>query len=205
MRRRRDARPSQAVDDAEEALDPAIPTTSDETLFQIGFATRDIRASMREFTQRLGVGPWHLRERGVFPVQFYRGEPTGLALAVAMGYAPSSALQYELIQPLDDLPSIYQGVLSRQAHGFHHYGVLTRNYEASVARYRGEGFEAVYEAEVPGGRVSFFDTTKQLSGMVEIVQRTDALVEMFEGYRASSIGWDGAHPVRLRAPLPSPN
>ena len=134
-------------------MDPAIPTTSDETLFQIGFVTRDIRASMREFTQRLGVGPWHLRERGVFPVQFYRGEPTGLALAVAMGYAPSSALQYELIQQLDDLPSIYQDVLKRQAHGFHHYGVLTRNYEASVARYKSEGFEAVYEAEVPGGRV----------------------------------------------------
>ena len=185
-------------------MDPAIPTTNDETLFQIGFATRDIHASMREFTQRLGVGPWHLRERGVFPVQFYRGEPTSLALAVAMGYAPSGALQYELIQPLDDLPSIYQGVLNRQAHGFHHYGVLTRNYEASVARYRSEGFETVYEAEVPGGRVAFFDTTEQLSGMVEIVQRTDALVGMFEGYRESSIGWDGADPVRLRPPLPSP-
>jgi Glyoxalase/Bleomycin resistance protein/Dioxygenase superfamily len=188
----------------EEALDPSIPTTGDETLFQIGFVTRDIRASMREFTQRLGVGPWHLRERGVFPVQFHRGEPTGLALAVAMGYAPSSALQYELIQQLDDLPSIYQDVLKRRAHGFHHYGVLTRNYEASVARYKSEGFEAAYEAEVPGGRVSFFDTTEQLSGMVEIVQRTDALAGMFEGYRASSIGWDGADPVRLRPPLPQP-
>ena len=52
--------------------------------------------------------------------------------------------------------------------------------------------------------MSFFDTTEQLSGMVEIVQRTDALAGMFEGYRASSIGWDGANPVRLRPPLPSP-
>ena len=115
---------------------PSIPTTGDETLFQIGFVTRDIRARSGSSRRELGVGPWHLRERGVFPVQFYRGEPTGLALAVAMGYAPSSALQYELIQQLDDLPSIYQDVLKRQAHGFHHYGVLTRNYEASVARYR---------------------------------------------------------------------
>ena len=76
-------------------MNPAIPTTSDETLFQIGFVTRDIRAAMREFTQRLGVGPWRLRERGVFPVQVCRGEPAGLVLAVAMGYAPSSALQVQ--------------------------------------------------------------------------------------------------------------
>jgi hypothetical protein len=41
--------------------------------------------------------------------------------------------------------------------------------------------------------------------MVEIVQRTDVLVGMFEGNRASSIGWDGADPVRLPLPLPSPD
>jgi hypothetical protein len=185
-------------------LQTAISTTSDESLFQIGFVTRDIRASMQEFTQRLGVGPWRLRERGVFPVQFYRGQPTGLALAVAMGYSPSSALQYELIQQLDDLPSIYGNVLTQQGQGFHHYGILSRNYEASLARYQREGFEPVYEAEVPGGRVCFFDTTRELAGMVEIVQQTDALVAMFDSYRASSLGWDGTDPVRLRAPLPPP-
>ncbi len=183
-------------------MQPTILITSDETLFQIGFVTREIRASMGEFTRRLGVGPWHLRERGVFPVQYYRGEPTGLALAVAMGYAPSSALQYELIEQLDDLPSIYTDTLKRQTLGFHHYGVLTQNYEASVGRYRSEGFDVVYEAEVPGGRVSFFDTTHTLGGRVELVQRTAAVVGMFEGYRLSSVGWDGTDPVRLRAPLP---
>lgn len=182
-------------------MHPAIATTGDETVFQIGFVTRNIHASMRAYTQSLGVGPWHLRERGVFPVQFYRGKPTGLTLAVAMGYGPSSGLQYELVQQLDELPSIYGDLLSRQGHGFHHYGVLTRDYDASVARYRGQGFEPVYEAEVPGGRVSFFDTTELLSGMVEIVQRTEALEAMFERYRVSSLDWDGRDPVRLRPPI----
>ncbi len=170
----------------------------------MGFVTPDIRASMREVTDKLGVAPWLLRERGVFPVQSYRGQPTRMALAVAMGYSRSSDMQYEFIQQLDDLPSIYRDIISRRGYGFHHYGVMTRDFEASFSRYRREGFALAYEAEVPGGRVCFFDTSDALYGMVELVEQTPALEGMFEGFRTASLNWDGADAVRLRAALPAP-
>jgi hypothetical protein len=127
-----------------------LTTPQGETLFQIAFVPRDIRASMRVFTERLGVGPW-LRERGVFPVQFYRDESTGVALAVGMGYAPASAIQYELIEQLDELPSIFKDVIAKSGYGFHHYGVMTEDFDASFSRYRVEGYAPIYEAEVPAG------------------------------------------------------
>jgi hypothetical protein len=52
---------------------------------------------MRELSRTLGAGPWFLRERGVFPNQVYRGEPSTTALAIAIGYAGD--MQIEIIQP----------------------------------------------------------------------------------------------------------
>ena len=56
-------------------------------LIQTAFITKDIHASMQTMTRTMGVGPWFLRERGVFPRQIYRGQPSSTALAIAMGYA----------------------------------------------------------------------------------------------------------------------
>ena len=64
-------------------------------LIQTAFITDDIHASMRELTRTLGAGPWFLRERGVFPKQVYRGQPSQTALAIALGQAMADALVYE--------------------------------------------------------------------------------------------------------------
>ncbi|MEN9769385.1 MAG: hypothetical protein RLZZ180_1015, partial [Pseudomonadota bacterium] len=63
-------------------------------LIQTAFITDDIRASMHELTRTLGAGPWFLRERGVFPNQIYRGQPSQTALAIALGYAGD--MQFEI-------------------------------------------------------------------------------------------------------------
>ena len=177
-----------------------MPTTSDETLFQIGFVTRDIHASMREFTQELGVGPWHLRERGVFPVQFYRGEPTSLALAVAMGYAPSSALQYELIQPLDDLPSIYTECPSdRQARVS-----ITTEFSHETTKPASRAIEAkdLKRSMRPRFRAGASPSSTPPSSSPAWSKSCSAPTRWSGCSRAigsSSIGWDGADPVKVEA------
>jgi hypothetical protein len=70
----------------------------------------DIHATMGEMTRMMGVGPWFLRERGVFPRQFYRGQPATTALSIAMGYAGD--MLFEIIQQLDDSPSVYRDVVA---------------------------------------------------------------------------------------------
>jgi hypothetical protein len=152
---------------------------------------------MREMTRTLGVGPWYLRERGVFPRQVYRGQPSTTALAIAMGYAGD--MQFEIIQQLDDSPSVYREVAERQGFGLHHFGVAATDYTATVAQYEAMGFTLAYEAEVANGaRVGYFDTHGALPAMIEAIEFLPATQAMFETFHTAAQGWDGRDPVRLR-------
>ena len=164
-------------------------------LIQTAFTSADIHTTMREMTAALGVGPWFLRERGVFPRQVYRGQPSTTALAIAMGYAGD--MQFEIIQQLDDSPSVYREAFERCGHGLHHFGVAATDYDAALAQYRSLGFTLVYSAEVANGaRVGYFDTHGALPAMVEAIELLPATEAMFDRFRIAARGWDGSDPLR---------
>lgn len=48
---------------------------------QVSFIVEDIRKSAADFSAKLKIGPWYLREHATFPNQFYRGRPTQLAIS----------------------------------------------------------------------------------------------------------------------------
>ena len=166
-------------------------------LIQTAFITDDIRASMRELTRTLGAGPWFLRERGVFPKQIYRGQPSQTALAIALGYA--GEMQFEIIQQLDDSPSVYRDHVERNGYGLHHFGMAATDYPAALAHHQAMGDTLVYEAEVANGaRVGYFDTHARLPAMIEVIEFLPATQAMFRRFRDCARDWDGSDPVRLR-------
>lgn len=167
-------------------------------LIQTAFVTDDIRSCMAELTRTLGAGPWFLRERGVFAQQVYRGAPAQTALAIALGYAGD--MQFEIIQQLDDSPSVYREWVERKGYGLHHFGIACKDYPAALAHYRSLGDALVYEAEVAhGARVGYFDTQGRLPAMIEVIEYLPATQAMFGQFRDSARGWDGSDAVRLRA------
>ena len=76
-------------------------------IVQTAFIVEDIRASMDLFTSQLNVGPWFLRERGIFPWQVYKGKPTNVELASRVGLSPPPCLRR--VQALEKA-----GVISRE-------------------------------------------------------------------------------------------
>ena len=170
-------------------------------VMQTAFIVEDIHKEMERFTRLMGVGPWFLRERGRFSVQTYRGEPTDVELAIAMGFCGS--MNYELIQQLNDAPSVYMDVVKQRGYGLHHFGYVVEDYAAGCQEYAGQGFDLVYEAEVTGGaRVGYFDTLSVLPAMIAVIQMTPHSEANFTRFQQASVGWDGSDPVRLREPLP---
>lgn len=166
---------------------------------QIVFVTRDIRAAMDTLSRDLGAGPWFWRERGVFPNQRLRGEPVETALSIAMAYAGD--MLYELIQQLDDGPSVYRDPALPDDR-MHHFGIATEDFAAECARYRRQGYDLVYEAEVANGaRVAYFDTRGALPVMIEVIEMLPAARAMFAGFRAAHDGWDGTDPIRPMRPV----
>ena len=65
-------------------------------VMQIEFVVEDIHQAMREYTRKLKIGPWFLREHIRFPNQTYRGTPSNVELSIA--HACGGHMMFESIQ-----------------------------------------------------------------------------------------------------------
>jgi len=164
-------------------------------IIQMAYVVADIQAAMQQWTLDLHVGPWFLLDRFTGDDPEYRGGPTDAAVTLAMAFA--GHMQIELLQPLDDEPSVYRETIEAQGHGFHHWGVGSRDFEDDIARYEAQGYEVAFRAGVPtGGSVAYLDTKGALPGFVELIELGDQMERAFTGFFGASLAWDGSDPVR---------
>ena len=167
----------------------------DNGVIQMAYVVADLDAAIREWTTRLRVGPWFVLEHftGVDPV--YRGQPSRADVRLAMSFA--GHMNIELIQAKNDAPSVYREVIERRGHGFHHWGVATWSFDASVAQYERDGYPLAFRAAVPsGGRVGYMDTTDVLPGFTELIELGGDFERVFGRFYRASVDWDGKDAVR---------
>ncbi len=163
---------------------------------QNGYVVRDIHAAMRHWTEVMGVGPWFFFER-VKPDNFtYRGQPSGMEMSVAL--ANSGDLQIELIQQLNDEPSMYKDFLDRGLEGLQHVAYWTTDYQAVYDKALGLGFRVGHEGQVggPQGRFSYFDAEAHPGTVIELSDISGNKRSLFEFVKKSAQQWDGSNPIR---------
>ncbi|MFD9248992.1 VOC family protein, partial [Streptomyces bottropensis] len=80
-----------------------------DAVIQFAYTVPDLAAEMRWWTDELGVGPWFVSDRIDGEGSTYRGEPGRAEFALALAF--SGHTMVELIQTLDDEPSIYKEAL----------------------------------------------------------------------------------------------
>jgi hypothetical protein len=167
----------------------------EDGVIQMAYVVEDIHQAMDAWVKKLNVGPWFLLDSftGVDPQ--YRGKPSEAAVSLAMSFA--GHMMVELIQEKGKAPSVYREVIEKRGYGFHHWGVATKDFDAGVAQYEGSGYDLAFLARVPtGGRVAYMDTTRDLPGMVELIELGASFDEVFSRFYRNTIGWDGKEPVR---------
>ena len=165
------------------------------SIMQIAYIVEDIEQSMRDFQARLNVGPWFVWGPFTPPEGRYRGAPTDISLTLALGFA--GHMSVELIQQHDDKPSVYREIVDRRGYGFHHWAVVSESFEADLLRWQAQGCEVAFSDRTPRGyRVAYVDTSRDMPGMLEIVERTPATDERYDIAWRASIDWDGRDPVR---------
>jgi hypothetical protein len=173
-------------------LDFGQPETG---IIQIAYVVADIEGAMAQWTRDLRVGPWFLLDRFEGVEAVYRGGPSLGAVTLAMSFA--GHMQIELLQPLDDHPSVYRETIEQQGHGFHHYGVGSRDFVGDIAKYEAQGYEVAFRAGVPtGGSVGYMDTKGALPGFIEVIELGEGMETAFTAFYAASLSWDGSDPVR---------
>lgn len=165
-------------------------------IIQNGFVVRDLDAALRHWVEVLGVGPFFVLPRIDFAETRFRGQGVDIQIAVATAY--SGDLQIELVQQLNDAPSIYQEFLDAGREGLHHVGVASSDYAADLARATAKGLTVLQGGHTLAGTgFAYFDTAGDFQGtMVELFEATPPLMKFFAKVQAASRTWDGSDPIR---------
>jgi hypothetical protein len=166
------------------------------TAVQIAYVVADLRAAIDHFVRDCGAGPFFVLDHFLQPGQLYRGQPSTADVTLAMGFAGNS--WFELIQPLDDNPSVYRETIHARGHGFHHVGIAFDDVEAAAADYAARGWREAFRAAVPtGGEVIYLESDDPAApGFVELLPVTPGMDAVFTGFWRAAQGWDGRDPVR---------
>lgn len=162
---------------------------------QLGYVVRDIRAALDQWV-KCGVGPWYYVDQVDVSSFSYRGKDSPLEMSVAL--ANSGNLQIELIQQLNDAPSMYQDFLDAGNEGLQHVAFWTTRFQELYDKGIAAGFEIGHEGCIggPDGRFAYFDTEHHPGTVMEISDISGAKGKFFEHIRDAAKDWDGAKPVR---------
>ncbi|WKG01752.1 VOC family protein [Mycolicibacterium sp. HK-90] len=160
---------------------------------QLGYVVTDLDGAMADWL-KMGVGPWFVI-RNLPQRVTYRGESCEVKLSLAL--SNSGDLQVELIQQLDDTPSIFTEFLAgAAAGGFHQLAYWADDFDAAMAKLTGAGWPLVWSGGGDEGvRFAYFEPPTGAS-IVEIMELTEASAGMAEYVRAQAAAWDGRDPVR---------
>ena len=165
----------------------------DNSIIQIAHSVADIQKEMRHYSELLHVGPWFLIGPFVPPKGVYRGKPT--RMQVSLGFAYSGDIMIELIQQHDNEPSVFQETLkARGAYGFHHWAIGARDFDKATSHYRSLGYEEAFSDTAPAPldcRVVYFDTGRELPGMLEVIEINVATEEVYRQMYQAARDWNG--------------
>ncbi len=163
---------------------------------QNGYVVKDLQAAMKHWIEVMGVGPWFHMEKVIVDKFTYRGQPSNLEMSVAL--ANSGDLQIELIQQMNDAPSMYRDFLAAGREGLQHISYWTMDYQRIYDHALSLGYKVGHEGEIggPQGRFSYFETEAHPGTVIELSDINGPKKMVFDYIKKASVGWDGSKPIR---------
>jgi catechol 2,3-dioxygenase-like lactoylglutathione lyase family enzyme len=166
---------------------------------QVGHIVSDLDASLRYWTETVGVGPFFVSREIRFEGFRYMGRPAP-SPCVSLAFGQAGSLQIELIAQHDDTPSGYRDFLDAGREGAQHLAAWYADgaaYDEAYRRLSAQGMFVRHESIGPGPRFAYFSGG---DGIYPELELAEALLPMLGGFadnvaRASE-GWTGADPIR---------
>jgi len=140
-------------------------------LTQIAWVVKDIEATLRFFQDVMGINNFskvdtiRVKEFGAT----YYGKPSNAESLVAMAYSGGTFI--ELIQPVSG-NSVFQDYIDKNpAGGIQHfaYSIPVDKLNKIISEFSDKGFSVISSFDHPIAKIVFFDTTKEIGVMTEIM------------------------------------
>jgi methylmalonyl-CoA/ethylmalonyl-CoA epimerase len=163
-------------------------------IVQIAYLPSDFDASIKYWTETVGVGPFYVMENIQLGGMKYRGVPTDAVFSIAIAYW--NDIQIELIRPENDAPSIYNGEYAVKDRP-HHICIFVESIEAARRASAEIGAEILVEGTVgDSGAVLYVDAGGGPGNVIELLQPIKGSEGLFDMIRDAAKNWDGSDPVR---------
>ena len=164
-----------------------------KVITQNAYVVNDMDEAIEHWATTLGVGPFFTTSLGMDCL--YRGQPSHLEIVVSMVQA--GTLNIELIQQLNDTPSVYRDIYKPGEEGFHHVSMFTDNFDEELERYKSLGFEVgLFYGTEDTFRLCYIDTFNPMGFMTELVEDKPMSQANYTKVREAAIDWDGTDLVR---------
>lgn len=146
----------------------------------------------------MGVGPWFYLE--VYPVENFvcRGERSEAKFFIAV--ANSGPLQVELIEPLDDLPSLYREFLDAGGDGLQNLAFWTNDVQRDLKRASNAGYQVCQSGETARGSFYYLESKNYPGTTAELIEMTAGRRRAYVEIEAAAKTWDGRQPIREEWP-----
>lgn len=163
---------------------------------QIAFMTRDIHASIRHFTEELGVGPWFVLERSVFSHSTYLGAPSTVDLTTAFAWA--RGMEFELMQVNNSEPSMWSAAAEADFHreAFHHWCIWPEDYDETLKAALERGYAPTQEGATPRGRFIYLRHPAH-DDVLELTESTPERRAFQQRVAEAGQSWDGQEQIRI--------
>ena len=165
---------------------------------QTAYVVNNLEESAAHWAKVSGAGPWFISEAKTKNT-IYRGKPSSFKFRIALAFLGAS--QLELVQILDDGPSVFKETLDKSGPGFNHIcpqisGLSGDTFDERCREMERRGLQVAMTTEVIGtGRFAYYDALDSLGCFIEIV-------EFGKGYAVVPyiadlhLAWDGKEPIR---------
>jgi methylmalonyl-CoA/ethylmalonyl-CoA epimerase len=143
-------------------------------LEQVGMVVYNLEESVKKMWHDFGIGPWDVYVNTHTPdllkeVKYY-GKPSSSGMKIAM--AQVGPMQIELIEPIGT-DNIYADFLKKHGEGIQHLGWYKTKTEKEFFEKMHEleqaGFPCIFSGRSYRSRFAYFDTTKALHTIFEII------------------------------------
>ncbi len=143
----------------------------EDTVIQICFVTHDAVKSATWFSDLTGKSmPEMTFSADHDKAQAeYRGEPAEVSCKIMMFHFGN--IDLEFLEPGPE-KSAWRDILEERGPGCHHIAIKTRNLAERDAYLTGQGHERLQKGEFQSGtgRYAYYDTTKELGALVELLE-----------------------------------
>lgn len=145
-------------------------TIDTDNIRQIGILTNDIEQATRQTAVFLkSPVPAIMTSQGYEQTRaVYRGAPC--TARIYQSFFNLENIQIELIQPMDDTPSIWKECLDKDGEGLHHIAFQVKNMAEAIADLEAQGVPLLQKGEYPGGRYAYLDDREKRKVIVELLE-----------------------------------